>query len=165
MVTPDTDPHRLAGPATHHPSPIRPPGTLRWLPLILLGGAAGTAARASLETWFPPSTSGLPWTTLTINLTGSLVLGLLLETLSSAGADRGVRRGARLTLGTGFLGGFTTYSTFMVETADRLRSGNGLLAVAYLVVSVVVCLAAAALGISIGARVHRTRHRGSGGST
>ena len=164
-MTPDTDPHRSAGPATHHPSPIRHTATLRWLPLVLIGGAAGTAARASLENWLPPSASGVPWTTLTINLTGSFILGLLLETLSRAGADRGVLRGARLTVGTGFLGGFTTYSTFVVETADRLRGGNGLVAVAYLVVSVVACLAAAALGISIAARLHRGRQSHRGGMT
>ena len=157
----DTDSHRSAGSGTDE-TPIRPPGTLRWVPLIMLGGALGTAARAGLETRFPPMPAALPWTTLTINLIGSYVLGLLLEALSAAGPDRGVRRAARLTLGTGILGGFTTYSTFMVETADRLRSGHALLALAYLVGSVVVCLAAAALGISTAAHAHHTRQRGRG---
>ena len=155
----DTDPHRSAGSGTDE-SQIRPPGTLRWVPLIMLGGAIGTAARASLEAWLPPSPTGLPWVTLAINLLGSHLLGLLLGALPGAGPDRGLRRAVRLTLGTGILGGFTTYSTFIIETADRLRSGQALLALAYLVGSVAACLAAAALGISMASRA-RQRRRGT----
>jgi CrcB protein len=94
---------------------------------------------------------------LVINLIGSFLLGVLVEALSASGPDRGVRRGMRLTLGTGVLGGFTTYSTFMVETADRLRNGHAPLALAYLVGSVIFCLLAAGLGISLTARAHRAR--------
>ncbi len=95
-----------------------------------------------------------------INVVGSFVLGVLVEALSAAGPDRGARRAVRLTLGTGVLGGFTTYSTFMVETADRLRDGHLLTALAYLVGSVILGLAAAALGISIASHAHRRRrHR------
>lgn len=155
----DTDPHPPAGSETHE-SPIGPPGTLRWIPLIMLGGGLGTAARAGLETLFPPAPAALPWTTLMINVIGSFVLGVLLEALSAAGPDRGARRGMRLTLGTGVLGGFTTYSTFMIETAERLRSGHALLAIAYLVGGVIAGLLAAALGISTASRVHRARREG-----
>ena len=156
MVSPDTDPHLSAGSGTDE-APIRSPGTLRWVPLILLGGAVGTAFRAALETLFPAAPTALPWTTLVINLIGSFLLGVLVEALSASGPDRGVRRGMRLTLGTGVLGGFTTYSTFMVETADRLRNGHAPLALAYLVGSVIFCLLAAGLGISLTARAHRAR--------
>ena len=159
----DTDPHPPAGSETDE-SPIRPTGTLRWIPLIMLGGGLGTAARASLETLFPPAPAALPWTTLTINVIGSFVLGVLVETLSVAGPDRGIRRAARLTLGTGVLGGFTTYSTFMVESADRRRDGYVLVALAYLVGSVILGLAAAAVGISIASHAHR-RRRGRTGAT
>lgn len=155
-MSPDTDPHRPAGSETDE-SPIRRPGTLRWIPLIMLGGGLGTAARAALETLFPPAPAALPWTTLLINVIGSFVLGVLVEALSAAGPDQGARRAVRLTLGTGVLGGFTTYSTFMVETADRLRDGYVLVALAYLVGSVVVGLVAAALGISIASHAHRWR--------
>ena len=150
----DTDPHGQAGSETDE-SPIRPPGTLRWLPFIMLGGGLGTAARAGLETLFPPAPAALPWTTLMINVIGSFVLGVLVEALSAAGPDRGARRAVRLTLGTGVLGGFTTYSTFMVETADRLRDGHVLVALAYLFGSVILGLAAAALGIWIASQAHR----------
>ena len=154
----ETDPHRSAGSGADE-SQVRPPGTLRWVPLIMLGGALGTAARASLEAWLPPSPTGLPWVTLGINLLGSCMLGLLLGALSGAAPDRGLRRAVRLTLGTGILGGFTTYSTFMVETAERLRSGHAVLALAYLVGSVVACLGAAALGISMASRVRHAHQR------
>jgi CrcB protein len=99
---------------------------------------------------------------LAINLIGAFVLGVLLEALSAAGPDRGVRRAMRLTLGTGILGGFTTYSTFMVETADRLRSGHALLAIAYLVGSVIAGLLAAGLGISTAWRARRAQRAGRG---
>lgn len=158
-MSPDTDPHSSAGSGTDE-APIRPPGTLRWVPLILLGGTVGTAARAALETLFPAAPTALPWTTLAINLMGSFLLGVLVETLSASGPDRGVRRGIRLTIGTGVLGGFTTYSTFMVETADRLRNGYALLALTYLVGSVIICLLAAGLGISMTSRAHHARRRG-----
>lgn len=158
-MSPEADPHRSAGPETDE-SPVRPPGTLRWVPLIMLGGALGTAARAGLESALPAAPAALPWTTLAINLAGSYVLGLLLEVLSAAGSDRGARRGIRLTLGTGILGGFTTYSTFMVETADRLRDGHALIALAYLVGSVVAGLLAAGLGITTASRARRALRRG-----
>ena len=160
-MSPDTDPHRSAGPGTDE-SPIRPPGTLCWVPLIMVGGALGTAARAGLETHFPSAPAALPWTTMAINLIGSFVLGVLVETLSVAGPDRGIRRAARLTLGTGVLGGFTTYSTFMVESADRLRGGHALLALAYLVGSVILCLLAAGLGIVMASRAHGVRRAARG---
>jgi CrcB protein len=134
---------------------------LRWIPLILLGGSLGTAARAGLETLFPPAPAALPWTTLLINVIGSFVLGVLVEALSAAGPDQGARRAVRLTLGTGVLGGFTTYSTFMVETADRLRDGHVLVALAYLVGSVLLGLAAA-FGISIASQAHRRRRARTG---
>ncbi len=157
MVSPDTEPHHSAGSETDE-SRIRPQGTLRWIPLILLGGAVGTVARAILEASFPAAPAALPWTTLLINVIGSFVLGVLVEALSAAGPDQGARRAVRLTLGTGVLGGFTTYSTFMVETADRLRDGHVLIALAYLVGSVVIGLTAAGLGISIASHAsHRRR--------
>lgn len=165
MVNPETDSQRPAGPGAAQRSPARPSHALRWLPLIMLGGAVGTAVRAGLESQFPPPPSGVPWTTLAINLVGSFVLGLLLETLSEAGADRGALRAARLTLGTGLLGGFTTYSTFVVEVADRLRSGHVALGVGYLVVSVTVGLGAAGLGMLIASRLHLTRQNRSEGTT
>lgn len=147
------EPDRVSTPApvAHRPA-HRLPGLLA---LIFVGGALGTGIRASLEDAAPADPSGVPWATLTINVIGSLLLGLLLETLARTGADAGRRRAARLTLGTGVLGGFTTYSTFAVETVQRLGHGAAVVGVAYAVGSIVLGAAAAAAGIAGGRRIGR----------
>jgi CrcB protein len=106
----------------------------------------GTLARAVLEDAAPAAADGVPWTTLGINVTGSFLLGLLLEVLTRTGLDTGWRRAARLTLGTGVLGGFTTYSTFAVEVSQRAGAAPHVIGPAYAVASVVLGAAAAALG-------------------
>ena len=79
---------------------------------------------------------GVPWGTLAINLVGAFVLATLLELLVHAGPDRGVRRAVRLCIGTGLLGGFTTYSALTVEAGQRVMSGQWLWGIAYLLTSV-----------------------------
>jgi len=78
----------------------------------------------------------VPWATLVTNLVGAFVLATLLEVLVHAGPDEGIRRAVRLCLGTGLLGGFTTYSTLAVESGQRVMSGYWLLGIAYLLTSV-----------------------------
>jgi fluoride exporter len=123
--------------------------------LIVIGGMAGTAVRAGLEAAAPAQPGGWPWTTFWINIVGSLLLGALLEWLAS-GEDVGWRRSVRLGVGTGVLGGFTTYSTFSVETISLLASGHGLTAVGYALVSAAAGVAAAAIAIVV---MRRVRHR------
>lgn len=89
----------------------------RLLALVFAGGTVGTAVRAILENRFAPAAGAWPWATFLINVSGAFMLGLLLAGLLRRGADSGGRRTARLGLGTGVLGGYTTYSTFAVETA------------------------------------------------
>lgn len=113
--------------------------------LVLVGGALGTAARAAAESAAPPAPDGVPWATLLVNLVGSFALGALVGLLGDPPAGR--RHGARLLLGTGVLGGFTTYSTFVVEIVTRASDGAVALAVGYALVSVLIGVAAAALGI------------------
>ncbi len=115
---------------------------VRVLGLVFLGGTVGTALRAVLEGVAPASAHAMPWTTLAINVLGSFALGLLLEVL----IDSGWRRTVRFGLGTGVLGGFTTYSTFAVETVERLTLQAHLIGLAYAVTSVVLGVAAAAVG-------------------
>ncbi|GGB20198.1 putative fluoride ion transporter CrcB [Flexivirga endophytica] len=86
------------------------------LGVVFVGGAIGTAIRSLLEDAFAGPATSWPWTTFAINVSGAFVLGFLLEALVRSGEDAGGRRLARLGIGTGVLGGFTTYSTFMVET-------------------------------------------------
>jgi len=122
---------------------------------VAVGGAAGATTRALLETWWPATSNGWPWTTFAINLVGSFALGLLLETLVRSGASERRQRGVRLLLGTGALGGFTTYSTFVVEVERRLASGVVPLALTYLLVSVIAGLFMAGLGIVTADRLRR----------
>ncbi|AEE45366.1 camphor resistance protein CrcB [Cellulomonas fimi] len=118
---------------------------------VAAGGAVGTVARYGLAQLLPPG-DGVPWATLTANVVGAFLLGLLLEALARSGPDVGRRRLARLGLGTGVLGGFTTYSAFAVELDARLRDGHALLALGYAAGSIALGLAACALGVVVGAR-------------
>lgn len=122
--------------------PVRP----AWLAVIGVGGTIGTGARAWLEAAYAAPAGGWPWVTFWINVGGSFLLGVLLEVLAETGRDVGWRRGLRLGLGTGLLGGFTTYSTFSVETVELFGAGALPIALGYAVGSVVTGLLAALTG-------------------
>jgi len=130
--------------------PYRDP---RLLGLVLLGGALGTFVRYTIEHAVPAEAGAWPWATFVINVCGAFVLGLLLEALLRTGPDEGWRRLVRMGVGTGVLGGFTTYSTFAVEADLLVRDGHALLAVGYALGSVVLGDVAALLGMLLAARV------------
>jgi CrcB protein len=119
--------------------------------LVLGGGGLGAAAREGVEQVLPAGSHGFPVGTLLVNLVGAFVLGLLLEALVRTGDDVGWRRGARLAGGTGFCGGFTTYSTLAVETVQLARHGAWSTAGLYTLVSVAGGLVAVVAGILVGA--------------
>jgi CrcB protein len=121
------------------------------LAVVAVGGALGTAAREGVSLAIPPL-GGLPVAILVINVAGAFVLGVLLEALVRSGPDRGGRRLLRLGAGTGFCGGFTTYSTLAVGTAELLGSGRTGLAALYAVGSVLLGATAAWIGVVVGAR-------------
>lgn len=123
-----------------------------YLLLVGVGGGFGTAAREGLSLAFPDA--GFPLTIFLINITGAFALGLLLELLVRLGSDAGHRRTLRLLLGTGFMGGYTTYSTFAIGATELLgdRAGIGW---AYAAGTVVVGAAATTAGILAGALAHR----------
>lgn len=133
----------------------------RWLGFIFLGGTVGTALRAGLASAFPVTPGQWPWVTFSVNLGGALLLGVLLEALAATGPDAGRRRDLRLGLGTGLLGGFTTYSTFSVELVGLVQAGAVPVAAGYAVASVLAGLGAAWLGMS-GARRALALRRGGG---
>ncbi len=114
---------------------------LRRVLLVAAGGTAGTAARLGLGLVIPDA-GGFPVAVLVANLLGALLIGILTARLPKATE-------MRLFLGTGLLGGFTTYSAFMTGTVG-LWADAPLLAVAYAVGSLVLGLAAATLGLRIG---------------
>lgn len=134
------------------------PVHLRWeyVGLVLLGGSIGTAARYLLSTVLP-IWQGVPVGTFVVNIAGAFALGLLLEALVRRGPDEGLRRVLRLLVGTGMLGGFTTYSSLAVET-DGLLSGDQLwLAFAYAAATLAVGAVASTAGIVTGAASHGWR--------
>jgi CrcB protein len=124
--------------------------------VVILGGIPGALARYWLG-GVVPAPGGWPLPTLVINLSGAFALGILLEALARRGPDRGGLRVLRLLLGTGFMGAFTTYSTFAVD-ADRLfAAGRIAEALGYLAATVLGGAAASALGIWAAAYHHSRR--------
>lgn len=145
-----------AGTPTASSGPSAPRPMPRWAELLTVGvgGALGTLTRAAASHAWPAPSGGLPTTTLAVNLVGALLLGLLLGHLALAGPDAGVRKVVRLGIGTGFMGGLTTYSTFMVESERLLSGGHAALGLAYLLGSLLAGLLAAAAGLALAARAH-----------
>ena len=132
----------------------------RALLAVGLGGAAGTLARAGLEAAWPHDAAHLPAATLTVNLLGALLLGALTGLLSAVGPDEGGRRLVRLAAGTGLMGGLTTHSTYILEVAGLLPHGRTALAAAYLLGSLALGIAAAAVGLLLGGRLARVGRAG-----
>lgn len=134
-------------------------GVARWQAagVVFLGGTVGVGLRFALSNAGPPDSGGWPWGIFAINLVGAFLLGLLVAGLASAGPDRGWRRQLRLGVGTGVLGGFTTYSTFAVEVVDLAGGGHWGLSLGYALGSVVLGLLAAWAGLWLGHRIGRGR--------
>ncbi|MCJ0980778.1 CrcB family protein [Rhodococcus sp. ARC_M12] len=114
---------------------------------VALGGLVGTGIRYGAESAFPFVSGSFPFTTLVINITGTFILGMLLERLALSGPDSGRRRRIRLCIGTGVLGSYTTYSSFALETVELLRDHRVVAAAVYMTVSVVIGTLAAGAGI------------------
>ena len=124
---------------------MSPMGRFLW---ICLGGAAGTGARYLLSGWLLRALGpGFPWGTLAVNVIGSFLLGLLMQI---AIATALLSPTLRLTLTTGVMGGFTTYSTFNYETLQYLQQNEWLAAGTNVAATLLVCLAAGALGVLTG---------------
>lgn len=116
-----------------------------WL-LVVLGAAVGAPARWLVDQAVSRRAhSVLPWGTLTVNVVGSLLLGMLLA-LSLEG-DAGVA--VLAVAGTGFCGAFTTFSTFTYETVVLADEGSLMLALINVTASVLAALAAAFAGWAV----------------
>ncbi len=120
--------------------------------LVALGGAAGALTRYGLGLWIGALGARYAWATfpvatLIINVTGAFALGYLLTRLGLSGPPRVAwPPELRFLLGSGFLGAYTTFSTFSVETDALLLRGEWGRAALYVLLTVVVGLAAAVLG-------------------
>ena len=122
--------------------------------LAAFGGALGALARWAVTLGLPRWSGEWPWATVTVNLLGCLLIGLLLAVLSARRPDD---VHLRAFLGAGVLGGFTTFSAFAVEVADLLRAGVPVVAIGYVAVSVLGGLLGVAAGLRIGATAARSR--------
>lgn len=123
------------------------PSQLRAVAAVALGGVAGALARAGVTELLPPEPGTWAWSTLVVNTTGGFALGLLLAVLAVRSPHSPY---PRLLLGTGLLGGYTTFSTFSVDVVGLLDAGRAGTAAAYALCSVALLLAATVAGRRVG---------------
>ena len=116
--------------------------------LVAFGGALGSVARYWLSVWALPFSRSLPWGTVSINVIGSFVIGFF-GTLTLAGGRLPAPDSVRLFVMVGLCGGFTTFSSFSLQTLDLLRGGGPGRAMLNVAASVLLCLGAVALGTSL----------------
>lgn len=112
---------------------------------IAAGGALGSVARYWISLWAAPISRHLPLGTILINVAGSFAIGFF-GTLTIANGRHPLPETARLFFMVGVCGGFTTFSSFSLQTLDLLRDGAVFRALSNIVVSVVLCLAAVTIG-------------------
>lgn len=123
-----------------------------WL-VIALGGAFGAVGRYALMQWVTRATASLgpighslPWGTLAVNILGSALIGVLYVLFAEKLAVSETVRGLWVV---GLLGAFTTFSTFSLDTVLLIEQGQLVQAVAYTLMSVVLCVLMAWLGIAL----------------
>jgi CrcB protein len=117
--------------------------------LVCTGGALGSGARYLVSTWAVRTLGAdFPRGTILVNVTGSFLLAFLFGVRSEALSVE-----ARLFLGAGVMGGYTTYSSFNYETLALVERGAGALAAANVAITVAGCLAAGLLGLVLGRAV------------
>lgn len=136
----------------------KPPATptLAGVALVFLGGCAGTACRALLDQAFPNTPTTMP-VTLWINLFGAFVLGFLLHAITRSQLHDTSAERLRLALGTGLLGGFTTYSAFALGVADLWLAGRVWAGVIYLALTVIVGGIATLIGVGLAKAFYESR--------
>lgn len=118
---------------------------MHWL-LVFVGGGLGAVARHGVNraglAWFGP---GFPWWTMAVNVTGSLLIGLLAGLFGAMEAGQNLR----LFLITGILGGYTTFSAFSLDALTLWQRGEATQAGLYVLGSVILSLVAAAVGLML----------------
>jgi CrcB protein len=114
--------------------------------LVMIGGALGAGARhlvgRATMAWFG---ANFPYGTLTVNILGGLLMGLLVGILSRTSAGESWR----LLLGVGVLGGFTTFSSFSLDVVTMIERGAVTLALGYILVSVIASILALFAGLTL----------------
>ena len=124
---------------------------------ISVGGAIGAIVRWGIGTAFPSPPDGFPWATFVINVTGCLLIGALMVLVTDVWAEQKL---ARPFLGVGVLGGYTTFSTYIVDIQRLINDNAAAIALAYLTGTVVAALCATAAGIAVTRFAIRRRRTG-----
>ncbi len=146
-VDPDLDIEPSSG---RVPSRIDP----RVLAAISLGAMPGAAARYWVSRAITVPGGTFPWATFWTNVSGSFMLGVLLVLFIERFPPS---RYARAFAGTGFLGAYTTFSTFSVETDLLIKDGHVFVAASYVVASLAAGITVAWLGVTAGRLLPRLR--------
>jgi CrcB protein len=133
-------------------------GRMGYTAWIALGGALGSVARYWLAVWALPVSRSLPWGTIGINVVGSFLIGFF-GTLTLEGGRHPLPETARLFVMVGFCGGFTTFSSFSLQTLDLLRAGTWDRALANVALSVLLCLGGVAAGHAAAAQLNSGAHQ------
>lgn len=115
------------------------PGQGPVLAAVSLGGGLGAAARYAASVIWPSAPHTFPWTTLVVNAAGCAAIGVLMVLVTEAWT---AHRLVRPFLGTGVLGGFTTFSTYAVDIERLIREGRPGTGIAYLGLTLLAALAA-----------------------
>ncbi len=123
------------------------------LAVIAAGGALGSLARFGVQRLWPAAPYGFDWATLTVNVVGCGLIGVLMVLVSDVWSGR---RLLRPFLGVGVLGGFTTFSAYAVAVPRLITTGHPALAGAYLVGTAAAALGATWLGVVAARRVTRS---------
>ena len=119
---------------------------------VALGGALGSVGRYWIGWWAAPYSQDLPWGTVGINVAGSFLIGCF-GTLTLQGGRYPAPDWLRLFVMVGVCGGFTTFSSFSLQTLDLLRAGAWGRGLANVALSVLLCLGAVAAGHALAAQV------------
>ena len=112
---------------------------MNWI-AVAVGGALGAIARYAVSTWiFQVSSHKFPYATLTVNVLGSFVMGILFVVIIERSALPVEMRSLWMI---GFLGAFTTFSTFSLDALGLWQNGHLFMALLYVLATVVLCLLA-----------------------
>ncbi|MEU3744023.1 MULTISPECIES: fluoride efflux transporter CrcB [Streptomyces] len=117
-------------------------GELRVVGAVAAGGALGATARYGAALLWPTPVHAFPWTTLTVNAAGCAALGVLMVLLTETRIRVAPHPLLRPFLGTGFCGGFTTFSTYALDTRRLLEAGDPARGLLYLGATLLTALAA-----------------------
>lgn len=120
---------------------------------VAFGGAIGSVSRYWLGIGMENISKTLPWGTILINIGGSFIIALF-AALTLTGGRFPVSENARLFVMVGLCGGFTTFSSFSLQTLALLRDGAFMRAFLNIIISVLLCLIAAAFGWWVAERIN-----------